>query len=360
MNKYFTFLAFLFLTSISVFAQDEMTADTTVYLVADKLPRFPGCEKLDTTETVIYECAQRNLLRFVYDNVRYPYEAREQNLSGTVVASFIVEKDGTISDTKIIKDIGGGCGEEVMRVVGAMNEVFIRWRPGMKKGVPVRTRFNLPVKFRLEEALDYVMIGRDSIYTILDKEATFTAGDEALIAFAQKNTKVPMTFRDSCFIGNIDVSLIVNPDNSVKVLNVNDYNNLGFDFQFEAISMANMTAGMWTSGVRKEREVPTLTDIMVNFKSESAACKSLITQFEKAEMLSNQGSELFNAGNTVEGLEKLTQAVEMFPDNTNFRYLRGQAYMAEKDFEKACIDYTVVRNILTTSPVNDIYPILCK
>ncbi|MGK0363913.1 MAG: TonB family protein [Saprospiraceae bacterium] len=359
MNKLFT-LFILCLLANTVFSQDEMPTDTTIYIVSDQAPRFPGCEKLDTTQAVIYECAQRNLLRFVYDNVRYPYDAREKNLSGTVVASFIVEKDGTISDAKVIKDIGGGCGEEVLRIVNAMNEVFIRWRPAMKAGVPVRTRFNLPVKFRLEEALDYVMVGRDSVYTILDKNVVFTEGEEALNTFVNVSIKAPMVYQDSCYIGNMDVSLLVNPDNSVKVINVNDYNNLGYDFQFEAILMANSTLGKWTPGVRKERNVPTLTDIAILFKSENASCQTLFSDFEKAEQLANKGSELYNAGNLVEGLEKLTQAIDMFPDNTNFRYLRGQAYMAENDFEKACEDYTIVRNILTTSPVNDIYSILCK
>ncbi len=360
MNKLFTLFILCLLAGSTIYAQDGMSADTTIYVVSEQAPRFPGCEQLDTTEAVIYECAQSNLLRFIYDNVRYPFEAREQNISGTVVASFVVEKDGTVSDAKVIKDIGGGCGEEVLRIVNAMNEVFIRWKPGMKAGVPVRTRFNLPVRFRLEEALDYVMIERDTIYNILDKNPFFTEGEEALADFVQANVKVPMGYQDSCYIGNMDVSLLVNPDNSVKVINVNDYNNLGFDFQFEAILMANNTFGKWTPGVRKERNVPTLADIPVLFKSKSAACQTKISDYEKAEQLANEGSELYNSGSTEEGLAKLTQAVEMFPENTNFRYLRGQIYMANKDFEKACEDYTIVRNILTTSPVNDIYPILCR
>jgi len=359
MNKLFTLFILCLLANVS-YAQDEMPTDTTIYVVSDQAPRFPGCEKLDTTEVVIYECAQRNLLRFIYDNVRYPFEAREQNLSGTVVASFVIEKDGSVSDAKIIKDIGGGCGEEVLRIVNAMNDVFIRWKPGTIKGVPVRTRFNLPVKFRLEEALDYVMIERDSVYTILDKNVAFAAGEEALNAFVMENIKIPVGYQDSCFIGNMDVSLLVNPDNSVKVINVNDYNNLGYDFQFEALLMANGTFGKWTPAVRKERMVPTLADVPVLFKSENPACTTLVTDYEKAEQLANEGSELYNAGNIEEGMEKLSQAIEMFPENTNFRYLRGQAYMAANDFEKACEDYTIVRNILTTSPVNDIYPILCK
>lgn len=359
MNKLFTLFILCLMTN-TVFAQDEMLADTTIYIVSDKAARFPGCEKLDTTEAVIYECAQRNLLRFVYDNVRYPFEAREQNLSGTVVASFVVEKDGTTSGAKVIKDIGGGCGKEVLRIVNAMNEVFIRWKPGMKEGVPVRTQFNLPVKFRLDEALDYVMVKRDTVYTILDNNAFFTAGEEELSNFVDTNIKAPMGYQDSCYVGNMDVSLLVNPDSSVKVINVNDYNNLGYDFQFEAILMANSSFEKWTPAVRKERNVPTLVDIPVLFKSEKASCQSLFTNFEKAEKLANEGSELYNAGSIEEGLEKLNQAIILFPDNTNFRYLRGQIYMAASDFDKACEDYSVVRNILTTSPVDDIYPILCK
>lgn len=359
MNKLFLLVFILLTFAGGAIAQETAAADTTIYLVADNPPRFPGCEQLDTTEVVIRDCAQRSLLSFIYGNVRYPYEAREQNLEGTVVVSFVVEKDGTISAPEIVKDLGGGTGDEVMRVITAMNGAFIRWKPGENAGVPVRTRFNLPVKFRLEEAPEYVMVGRDSVYTVLDSQAVFTAGAEGLTALIEANMQTPPAFRDSCFIGYADVSLLVNPDGSVKVMNVNDYNNLGTDFTFEAIRLGNLMTGKWTPAERNGRKVSTMTDFRLFFENENAQCASVRTDFERAQTLADEGEELYNNGETEAGLQKIDEALTLFPDNTNFLYLRGQIYMTEKNFEEACEDFTKVRNTLTNSPVEDFYRLIC-
>lgn len=59
--------------------------------------------------------------------------------------TFVVEKDGSITNPRIIRDIGGGCGDEVLRVVNAMP----KWKPGKNRGKSVRVQFNLPVSFKL-------------------------------------------------------------------------------------------------------------------------------------------------------------------------------------------------------------------
>lgn len=360
MNKIITLIVVFVLSVNFISAQETIEQDTTIHLVAQKAPRFPGCEQLDTTEVVKYECAQKNLLLFIYENVRYPLLARQENIEGTVVSSFVVEKDGTISSPEIIKEIGGGCGQEVLRIVGAMNQVKIRWKPGTIDGKPVRVRFNLPVKFKLEEAPDYVMVGLDSVYTNLDKETYYTDGQEALVKMFNESMEAPNGYQDSCYVGYMDVSLLVNPDKTVKVMNVNDYNNLGFDFQFEAIRLGNMTFNQWTPAERKGRKVSTVTDLRIPFIPQSKECASLVSQFEEAEAIAFKGSELYNTGETAEGIAQLSIAISMFPDNADFLYLRGQAYLSEQEIDLACDDFRRVRNILTTSPIHDIVPVLCK
>ncbi len=108
--------------------------DTTIYQIAEEMPRFPGCEGLDTTIQVKQQCAQASLLQFIYQNVRYPEQARLDGVEGTVVLRFVVEPDSLISHLEVVKDIGGGCAEEAMRVVSAMNEIGVRWTPGKNKG----------------------------------------------------------------------------------------------------------------------------------------------------------------------------------------------------------------------------------
>ncbi|NUO03667.1 MAG: energy transducer TonB [Saprospiraceae bacterium] len=119
------------------------------FRVAEQMPRFPGCENLAGANAEKQACASQKLLEFIYKNIKYPVLARENGIQGTVVVSFVVEKDGQLTDAAVIRDIGGGCGTEVLRVVNLINEKGLRWMPGKQRGRPVRVQFNLPVKYKL-------------------------------------------------------------------------------------------------------------------------------------------------------------------------------------------------------------------
>ena len=97
----------------------------------DVPPQFPGGEE-----------ARRQYIR---DNLRYPRRARDNGIQGTVFISFIVERDGSITNVRLARGIGGGCDEEAFRVVIEMPN----WSPGMVDGEPVRTRFMKPIRFTL-------------------------------------------------------------------------------------------------------------------------------------------------------------------------------------------------------------------
>jgi len=120
-----------------------------IFKVVEDMPRFPGCEDLGTVAEK-KACAQKELLAFVYANIKYPSIARENSVEGTVVVRFVVTENGTIEDAEIIRDIGAGCGAEALRVVKLMNDLPERWTPGMQRGRKVPVYFNLPVKFMLE------------------------------------------------------------------------------------------------------------------------------------------------------------------------------------------------------------------
>ncbi|MCB9285485.1 MAG: energy transducer TonB [Lewinellaceae bacterium] len=115
---------------------------TDVYKIVEVMPRFPGCEELGTKEEK-EDCSMRKLVEFVYSNIQYPEEARNNSISGTVIIGFIVEKDGALSNLKIVRDIGGGCGQEGLRVI----EMMPKWIPGTQRGTPVRVEYQLPIKF---------------------------------------------------------------------------------------------------------------------------------------------------------------------------------------------------------------------
>lgn len=120
-----------------------------IFRVVEEMPRFPGCEDIAGTQEEKRVCADRALLEFIHRHLQYPSTARENNIQGNVVAQFVVNKDGTIQDVTVLRDIGGGCGDEVIRVVKLMNTMNIKWSPGKQRGQPVRVIFILPVKFTL-------------------------------------------------------------------------------------------------------------------------------------------------------------------------------------------------------------------
>ncbi len=122
---------------------NAQTENPKIYQVVEEMPRFPGCEHEPKDERP--ECAQKEMLKFVYENLRYPDEAKKSKTEGTVVIQFVINIDGSISNTKIVKEIGDGCAKEVLRVV---NEMPI-WIPGKQRGAPVKVRYTLPVKFSL-------------------------------------------------------------------------------------------------------------------------------------------------------------------------------------------------------------------
>ena len=83
------------------------------------------------------------LHKFIEDNMQYPQIAAENCIGGRVYVQFEVDTDGTVLNPKILRDIGGGCGEEALRIVRLMP----KWKPGRFYGKVVKTTFNLPIFF---------------------------------------------------------------------------------------------------------------------------------------------------------------------------------------------------------------------
>lgn len=105
----------------------------TIYFSVEVKPEYPGGSK--------------GLTKYLKDNVKYPQDAKENGIQGTVVVVFIVNEDGTVSDAKIKKGIGGGCDQEALRIVNEMR----KWKPGKQGGVAVRVYQQIPIAFKLQD-----------------------------------------------------------------------------------------------------------------------------------------------------------------------------------------------------------------
>lgn len=112
----------------------EETSDEseTVLTYVKEMPSFPGGDS--------------ERLKFLSKNIRYPQQAAENGIQGPVYVSFVVKKDGSLADIKILKGIGGGCDEEAVRVVKKMP----RWNAGYQNGKKVSVLFNMKINFRLQ------------------------------------------------------------------------------------------------------------------------------------------------------------------------------------------------------------------
>lgn len=113
----------------------EVTEDNSVkdFASVEVLPEPPG--------------GMAGWSKYLGKNLKYPPIARENNISGRVFVSFVVEKNGNLTDIKVMRGVGGGCDEEAVRVL----KNAPAWKPGIQNGRPVRVAYTMPIVFQLAE-----------------------------------------------------------------------------------------------------------------------------------------------------------------------------------------------------------------
>lgn len=112
-------------------SQEEVAEDTQIFEFLEEMPEFPG--------------GQAAMMKWLSENVKYPAIATENNIQGRVMVSFVVERDGSISNVKVVRGVDPSLDKEAVRLINNMP----KWKPGMQTGKPVRARFNIPVTFKL-------------------------------------------------------------------------------------------------------------------------------------------------------------------------------------------------------------------
>jgi hypothetical protein len=334
--------------------------DTTIYQITEKRASFPGCDWSWYSEQEKDSCRQYNLMDFLRSNLRYPTVARDSNISGKVVVRFVVEKDGSLSNIRTLKDIGGGCGDEAKRILAAMNEIKLRWLPGELGGKVVRSYFTLPVSFKLQEDPGYTIVDGYPVFYLYDKPLAYKGGDDALNQFIIQNTKIPKILNDSCKAGVIQAEVLVLPNGIVKPLQIDDFANLGFDAQFEAIQAITKTAGRWEYAEYKGKQVPTSMNIRVAMKPDAAQCKNTLNNFEVAYAKINEAISQSDKKEYDNSLKNFDEAIRLLPYNMETYYLRGLIYMNMQRNDDACKDLSRVKQNLNVNWVDNILPLICK
>lgn len=109
---------------------DELVEPDELFILVESMPQPIG--------------GYKEFYKFIGENLKYPAKARRTQLEGKVFVQFVVNADGSLSDFEILKSIGGGCDEEVLRIM----KMAEKWTPGKQRGAPVRVRQVLPVSFQ--------------------------------------------------------------------------------------------------------------------------------------------------------------------------------------------------------------------
>ena len=117
---------------VPVEVEEEEVVEQEIFQIVEEMPAYPGGEA--------------KLMEYIAKNIKYPQIARETGIQGRVFVGFVVEPDGSVSNVKVLRGIGGGCDEEAMRVVKSMP----KWKPGKQRGKAVRVSYMLPVNFKLQ------------------------------------------------------------------------------------------------------------------------------------------------------------------------------------------------------------------
>ena len=186
--------------------------DTTIYVVADKMPTFPGGARVQ--------------YQFLAMHLHYPLDAFKNHITGRVIVAFIVERNGKISNIRVLKGLGHGCDKEAMRVVSEMP----KWIPGRIKGKAVRVRVTLPFLFNLQP--------KNKVYSQADKYPVFIYEGGSLKNYLNNNIKYPVGIVKNKITDTVKVFFIVEPDRRVTHVMVKKDTSKLNAYDYEAMRLA--------------------------------------------------------------------------------------------------------------------------
>ena len=236
----------------------------SIYQIVDQMPEFPG-----GTEA---------LLKFVANNVKYPEKAKDEEISGRVFISFVIEKDGSVSNVEVKRGIGGGCDEEAVRVIKSLPN----WKPGIKDGKPVRVSYMMPINFKLTDDTPTKSVKKteankpdmkpnaDGVYQIVEEMPCFPGGDQKLMEYIANNINYPQEARDKGIEGRVFIGMVIEKDGSVSKVKILRGIGGGCDEEAERV-ISSMPK--WMPGKVGGEPVPVSYMLPVNFKLQEKQSK---------------------------------------------------------------------------------------
>lgn len=264
------------------------TVPQEIFKVVEEMPRFPGCEDEALSMEDRYTCAQKKMLEYVYSNLKYPEAARKAGLEGRVVGQFVVEGDGSIASVRIVRDIGHGCGDEVVRVLESMNTLGEKWTPGRQRGKAVRVQYTIPVSFKLGPAPKESKAepkaadaGAREIFKVVEQMPRFPGCEEIdgsdqdkyqcslqkLMSYVFENLQYPAEAKTKGIEGRSIAQFVVEPNGLISSIKV--VRELGHGCDVEVIRILESMNEMperWIPGRQRGKPVAVQLTLPVSFK----------------------------------------------------------------------------------------------
>lgn len=251
-----------------VFTPPKIVPDDKVYQAVEEMPVFPG--------------GIEALMEYLGQNIRYPAEAHKKGTQGRVIVQFVVRKDGSIDNTKVLRSVDPLLDKEAVRVVNTMP----KWTPGKQGGKAVNVQFTVPIAFSLTKdepkeindpnLSDIVVVGYgtdkattdDKVYEKVDQMPQFPGGTEGLIKYLSQNIKYPIIAQKNKEEGRVIVKMAVGADGHLS--NIEIVRGVSPLLDAEAI---RVVSGMpkWIPGQMQGKPVPVKYTIPVYFRLQKPA-----------------------------------------------------------------------------------------
>lgn len=234
-------------------------ADPNVFEVVEKMPEFPNG-------------GMPGLMKYLSDNIRYSEAAKVAGIQGRVTVVFVVDKDGSITNVKILRGVDAELDKEAIRVISAMP----KWIPGMQKGKAVKVRYTVPVMFRLpnepvEGKVNEIVVKgvakpsdnvTGDVYEAVEQMPEFPGGMAGLMQYITKNLRYPEEAKAKGIQGRVTVRVVVNTEG--KITNAEVLRSVDPVLDAEALRVASSLPD-WKPGMKDGKPVNVRFIFPVNF-----------------------------------------------------------------------------------------------
>ncbi len=199
--------------------------------------------------------------KYLGDNIHYPEKSRSRNIQGIVFLTFVVEKDGSLSDIKVVKSVADDIDAEALRVM----KICPNWNPGMQNGRAVRVQYTVTVNFVLlaqTTAKDTVTFDQDKVFTAVEQDPSWPGGVQAFRQYFAENLNYPEKAKKDGLHGHVIVYFIVERDGSLSHIKVQK--SLSPETDAEALRVIN-NCPKWIPGMQNGKPARVVFTLAVPF-----------------------------------------------------------------------------------------------